>query len=110
VGEATKAAKEFTRVVRRGEVPADVVEVSAPEDAIVTRLRGPEGSGYMVRVDKLLARIGLAESSSEAARKRKEGAVIIGETTVQDPTFYLKNGKHIVRVGKKWKSVTVPQE
>ena len=108
--EAKRAAEEFTRVVRRGEVPTDVVEVSAPEDAIVTRLRGPEGSGYMVRVDKLLARIGLVESSSEAARKRKEGAVIIGETTVQDPTFYLKNGKHIVRVGKKWKSVTVPQE
>ena len=61
-------------------------------------------------VDKLLARIGLTESSSEAARKRKEGAVIIGEITVQDPTFYLKNGKHIVRVGKKWKSLTVPQE
>jgi tyrosyl-tRNA synthetase len=108
--EAKRAAEEFTRVVRRGEVPADVVEVSAPEDVIVTRLRGPEGSGYMVRVDKLLARIGLAESSSEAARKRKEGAVSIGETTVQDPTFYLKNGKHIVRVGKRWKSVTVPQE
>jgi tyrosyl-tRNA synthetase len=108
--EAKRAADEFTRVVRRGEVPADVVEVSAPEDVIVTRLRGPEGSGYMVRVDKLLARIGLAESSSEAARKRKEGAVSIGETTVQDPTFYLKNGKHIVRVGKNWKSVTVPQE
>jgi tyrosyl-tRNA synthetase len=107
--EAERAAEEFTRVVRRGEVPADVVEVSAPEDVIVTRVAGPEGNGYVVRVDKLLARIGLTESSSEAARKRKEGAVIIGETTVQDPTFYLKNGKHVVRVGKKWKSVTVPQ-
>jgi tyrosyl-tRNA synthetase len=107
--EAKRAAEEFTRVVRRGEVPADVVEVSAPEDVIVTRVSGPEGTGYVVRVDKLLARIGLTESSSEAARKRKEGAVIIGETTVQDPTFYLKNGKHVVRVGKKWKQVTVPQ-
>jgi len=107
--EAARAAGEFTRVVRRGEVPADVVEVSAPEDVIVNRVAGPEGNGYVVRVDKLLARIGLTESSSEAARKRKEGAVIIGETTVQDPTFYLKHGKHVVRVGKKWKSVTVPQ-
>ena len=106
--EAKRAAEEFTRVVRRGEIPADVVEVSAPEDVIVTRVAGAEGNGYVVRVDKLLARIGLTESSSEAARKRKEGAVIIGETTVQDPTFYLKHGKHVVRVGKKWKSVTVP--
>ncbi|HXI42852.1 MAG TPA: tyrosine--tRNA ligase [Bryobacteraceae bacterium] len=106
--EAKRAAEEFTRVVRRGEIPADVVEVSAPEDVIDTRVAGAEGNGYVVRVDKLLARIGLTESSSEAARKRKEGAVIIGETTVQDPTFYLKHGKHVVRVGKKWKSVTVP--
>jgi tyrosyl-tRNA synthetase len=107
--EAETAAEEFTRVVRRGEVPVDVVEVSAPEDVIVTRVAGPEGTGFVVRVDRLLARIGLTESSSEAARKRKEGAVIIGETTVHDPTFYLKNGKHVVRVGKKWKQVTVPQ-
>jgi len=108
--EAKRAADEFTRVVRRGEAPADVMEISAPEEVIVTRVAGPEGNGYVVRVDKLLARIGLTESTSEAARKRKEGAVIIGETTVQDPTFYLKNGKHVVRVGKKWMSVTVPHQ
>ena len=108
--EAKRAADEFTRVVRRGEAPADVMEISAPEEVIVTRVAGPEGNGYVVRVDKILARIGLTESTSEAARKRKEGAVIIGETTVQDPTFYLKNGKHVVRVGKKWMSVTVPHQ
>ena len=108
--DAKRAAEEFDRVVRRGEVPSDIETVSAPAEVVVKRMSGTDGSGLVVRVDKLLATIGLTESASEAARKRKEGAVSIDETTVQEPTFHLKDGKHIVRVGKKWKSVTVPPE
>jgi tyrosyl-tRNA synthetase len=107
---ATRAEEEFTRVVRQGEVPADVVNVSLPEDVVVTTVPGQTGHGLVVRVDRMLARIGLADSASEAARKRKEGAVSIGDSTVQEPTFYLSNGKHMVRVGKKYKYVTVPNQ
>ena len=107
--EAGRAAEEFTRVVRRGEIPKDVATVSIPEDVVVNTVAGPDGRILVVRVDRLLLRIELTESASEAARKRREGAVSIDDITVQEPTFNLKNGKHIVRVGKKCKFVTVPQ-
>jgi tyrosyl-tRNA synthetase len=106
--EAKRAEEEFTRVVRKGEVPADVVDKSVPEDVIAVKTPSPEGITLVVRVDRLLARIGLADSASEAARKRNEGAVSINEVRVKDPTYALPSGKHIIRVGKKWASVTVP--
>ncbi len=75
---------------------------------IAVKTPSPEGITLVVRVDRLLARIGLADSASEAARKRNEGAVSINEVRVKDPTYALPSGKHIIRVGKKWASVTVP--
>ncbi len=45
--DAERAAGEFNRVVRRGEVPADIETVGMPDDA-----RTPAG----IRVDKMLAR------------------------------------------------------
>ncbi len=106
--DAEKAGKEFTRVVRRGEMPAEVAEVSWPTDVIVTMVPGLDGRAAIVRVDRLLARIGLASSVSEATRKRKEGAVSIDNTVVTDAEHTLEAGKHIVRLGKQWRQVTVP--
>src|SRR6266850_1765726 len=60
--DARSAETEFTRVVRQGEIPSDIEIVPLPDDL---RTNGT------FSVDKLLARIGLAESVSEAARKRK---------------------------------------
>jgi tyrosyl-tRNA synthetase len=108
--EAKRAEEEFTRVVRRGEIPADAETISMPEDVVVNTVAGPDGRTLVVRIDRLLLRIKLTESASEAERKRREGAVSIDDVTVQSPTFELKNGKHIVRVGKKCKYVTVPEE
>ena len=107
--EAKRAEEEFTRVVRRGEIPADVETISMPEDVVVNTVAGPDGRTLVVRIDRLLPRIKLTESASEAARKRREGAVSIDDITVQGPTFELKNGRHMVRVGKKCTYVTVPE-
>jgi tyrosyl-tRNA synthetase len=106
--EAKRAEEEFTRVVRQGEVPADVMEASWPTDVIATTVPGKEGGIAIVRVDRLLAKVGLTGSVSEATRKRQEGAVYIDDRVVADPTYGLNSGKHLIRVGKKWASVTVP--
>src|SRR5579863_202227 len=84
--EALRAQEEFTRVVRKGEIPKDVENVSMPDDVVVNTKAGPGGRILVVRVDRLLLRIELTESASEAARKRREGAVSIDEVTVQGPT------------------------
>src|ERR1017187_1430371 len=60
---ATKAAEDWAKQFQKGEVPDDVEEVAI------------EVSENRVRLDKLLARVGLAESVSDAVRKLKQKAV-----------------------------------
>lgn len=105
--EAAQAANEFTRVVRQGQAPAYIVSYSVPQDAVIG---AQTAEGFPVRVDRLLVGTNVAESTSEAARKRAEGAVSIDNARVKEPTHFLQPGKHIIRVGKKWASVNVQQE
>ncbi len=95
--EAGRAAEEFNRVVRRGEVPSDVETVALPPDV---------RSGGELRVDKLLARVGLADSVSDAVRKIKAGAVEINGERWSDLRYPDSAGGCLtIRVGRKWKRV-----
>ena len=59
-----------------------------------------------IRVDKLLARIGLAESVSDAVRKIKAGAVEINGVKVKDLVLANPAAELIMQVGKNWRRVT----
>jgi tyrosyl-tRNA synthetase len=97
--DARAAEEEFTRVVRQREIPSDIETVPLPEDL---RAAGA------VHVDKLMARISLADSVSDAARKRKAGAVIIDGVKQTEMNFPLNSGSvHTIQVGKKWRRVAV---
>jgi tyrosyl-tRNA synthetase len=99
LAEASRAAEEFNRVVRHKEVPSDIRTVPAPDGVM-----GPQG----VHVDKLVARIGLAESVSEARRLREAGAVAIEGQRVTELSFSVAGMNEIlVHVGKQWRRVTV---
>lgn len=89
---ARRAAEEWERVVAAGEVPSDIETVRIGEPAI--------------RIDKLLARVGLAESVSDAVRKLKAGAVELDGARVSDLRQIQFPATHVLRVGKKWKQVT----
>ena len=90
--DAVRAAEEFNRVVRRGEDPVDIETV---------RLEGP------TRLDKLLARVGLAASVSEATRKIKEGAVELDHAKAASPQLVVQAGEHTLRLGKRFCRVKV---
>ncbi len=94
--EAETAYNAFNREVRQGLEPADTETVSLPLEA-----RTEKG----VRVDKLIARIGLAASVTEAARKLKEGAVEINGERWSDLLMAEVPELMVIRVGKKWKRV-----
>ena len=66
-------------------------------------------SGFPVRVDKLLAHAGMADSVAEGARKIKQGAVEIDGAKVTEPVIVPQSiPAHLtVRAGKLWKLVTV---
>ncbi len=100
-GDAKKAGEEFTRVVRQGEAPADVETVALP-----TELWTVNG----IPIDKLLSSLGLAESVTDAARKRKAGAIVVDGTLFEPSELRWKPapGVYKIHVGKRWKQVRVP--
>ena len=57
-------------------------------------------------MDKLIAKIGLVASVTEAGRKVKEGAVEINGQRVNDLLLTAADGMMVIRVGKKWKRVS----
>lgn len=93
---AGAAAEEFNRVVRRGEVPADVAVVAMPEGVVTDK---------GVRIDKLLAKVGLAESVTEATRKIKAGAVEINGERWKE-LAHPGAAELLIQVGKNWRRVT----
>ena len=95
--EAERAAEVFNRVVRQGEVPADIVSVPLPE--------GVRKDGG-IRVDKLIAKVGLAESVSDAVRKIRAGAVEINGEKVRDLAYTNAASELLIQVGKNWRRIT----
>jgi tyrosyl-tRNA synthetase len=95
--DADRAAVEFNRVVRRGEVPADIPTLTMPEG-----VRSDAG----VHVPKLLAKTGLADSVTDANRKLKAGAIEINDERVSEVLWTGSASELIVHVGKKWAKVT----
>jgi len=94
--DAERAAEVFNAVVRRKEVPADIGTVPMPEGVAV------EGG---IRVDKLLARVGLCESVSDAVRKIKAGAVEINGEKAKELVLKNPPAELVIQVGKSWKKV-----
>jgi len=96
--EADAAREAFNREVRQGKEPADIETVDLPE-----MVRTEKG----IRIDKLLATIGLAESVTDAVRKLKAGAAEINGQIQKDLLLAGATGTLVLRVGKRWKRVKV---
>lgn len=89
---ATKAAEDWAKQFQKGGVPEEIEQVDVAESSM--------------RIDKLLARIGLADSGTDAVRKVKQGAVKVNGTTMMDPTTKIDlSGEVVVQVGRKIKKV-----
>lgn len=96
--DAARAAEEFNRVVRQKEVPSDIPVVALPDGVRVAN---------GLNVEKLLARTGLADSGSDASRKRKAGAVEINGVRVTELVIPETGGELLIQVGKQWRRVTL---
>jgi len=112
---AMKAEEDWAKQFQKDEVPEDVATVSiayaevAPGglegigDQTGKGLAGIHTTGGSVRVklDKLLFRCGLAESTSDGSRKIKQGAVRIDGQVRTEPVLTLRVPTELtIRVGK----------
>jgi tyrosyl-tRNA synthetase len=101
-GAATRAADDWAKQFQKEEVPENVEQRTVSFTDVANQ--GGEG----VRLDKLLAHIGLAQSVSEAGRKIKEKAVSVDGHVVTHPVVPLTAGSTVtLRVGRKIKRVVV---
>jgi tyrosyl-tRNA synthetase len=91
---ATRAVEDWARQFQKDEVPEDVEEatIETPENRL--------------RIDKLLARVGLAASVTDAGRMIKQGAVRVNGEVVNDPTKIVDiAARPMLQVGRKIKRV-----
>ena len=95
-GEATAAHEAFTHEVRQGLEPADTELVALPPQAV---------SDKGIRLDRLLALIGLAPSVTEATRRIKAGAVEVNGVIQKELLLSQTTGEIVIRSGKLWKRV-----
>jgi tyrosyl-tRNA synthetase len=96
--DADAAVEAFDREVRQGLEPADTETVNLPAAALTDK---------GIRVDKLLAQTGLADSVSDAARKLKAGAVEINGEIYKELLLTPVARMLVIRVGKKWKRIQI---
>ncbi len=96
---AARAEEEFNRVVRGGQIPSEVETVALPE--------GVRDHGRIL-LHKLLPKIGLADSVSDATRKIKAGAVEVDGCKCLELAVPDAPGVLTIQAGRKWKRVRIP--
>lgn len=95
---AAKAGEDWAKQFQKDEIPENVEEAA---------IEAPEGG---LRIDKLLARVGLAGSVSDAGRMVKQGAVRVNGEAVNDPTTIVDiSAKPTLQVGRKIKRVRLKE-
>src|SRR5882762_1702188 len=109
----TRAGEDWARQFQKNETPEELESVTVPvaeveaAGAATEILSQPE---RRLRLDKILARIGLADSVSDAVRKIKQKAVKIdGEVKTDAVIFWDVGNVMTVRVGRKIKRVVFAQ-
>lgn len=97
---AAKAAEDWTKQFQKDAVPEDVEIVDANLADVESSTAG------RIKLDKLLALTGLADSVSDAGRKLKQNAVRVNGEVTTDPAIIWDCAKDLtLRVGKKIKKV-----
>jgi tyrosyl-tRNA synthetase len=100
---AHQAADEWSTIFQKNEAPENLEHVSVPFAEIQSK-----GDGSAIKLDKLLARCGLAESATDGQRKIKAGSVRIDNEVKKDPVLALKPpAEFTIRVGRMLRRVSI---
>jgi tyrosyl-tRNA synthetase len=101
---AKDAAENWERIFQKREVPEDIETVRVKFADVAAK--SPDGSA--VKLDKLVARCGMADSVSDALRKVRAKAVKVDGEVKDDPILPLKVPAEVtLRVGRLLKKVSI---
>src|SRR6478609_23031 len=115
--QAAKTADEnWAKQFQKDEVPEDVeiCEIQLPSYLLSPgwNLRDPNQHGTVVRLNKIVADCGLAESTSDATRKIKQNAVRVNGKVLTESNAFLdenifKTKEFVLQVGRKVKRIKI---
>jgi tyrosyl-tRNA synthetase len=103
---AARAGEDWAKQFQKDEVPEEVERIEVQSDGLKGSLLSD--GRWPVRLDKLIARSGLADSVSDASRKIKQKAVSVDgtiETRLEVPMAL--PAELVVRVGRRVKKVAI---
>ncbi|HTS09483.1 MAG TPA: tyrosine--tRNA ligase [Candidatus Eisenbacteria bacterium] len=99
---AAKAGEDWAKQFQKDEVPEDVVQISVQASEIGGAV--DDNGGLVLRVDRLLVKCRLAESTTDAGRKLKQGSVRVNDVVQKEPRLVVDGPspkKLTLRVGKQ---------
>jgi tyrosyl-tRNA synthetase len=102
---ALRAAEEWEAIFQRDQAPENLEHVSVAYAEVAAKGNGAEKA---IKLDKLLARCGLAESVSDGLRKIKQNSVRIDGDVRNEPILQVQlPADFVLRVGRLLKRVTI---
>ena len=105
---AEQAAHDWSRMFQKDEVPEDLQLMAVRFDEVAAPNAAVSDGEVQVKLDKLLARTGLATSVTDGLRKVKQNAVKVdGELKTEIVTSIKLGTEFTLRAGKKMVKVSV---
>ena len=113
---AEQASENWSRQFQKDEAPADVPQASIPLERVhFSKSDESENEGassrdgaslHKIRVDRLIAEAGLADSITDANRKIKQNAVHIDGARITQTAITIDiSAEHLLKVGRNWRKI-----
>ena len=105
---AEQAAQDWSRMFQKDEVPEDLPVIAVPFAEVAAPNAASVDGNVQVKLDKLLARTGLATSVTDGLRKVKQNAVKVdGELKSEVVVAVTLGAEFTLRAGKKMVRVAI---
>jgi tyrosyl-tRNA synthetase len=111
---AKQAAENWAKQFQKDEVPEnlEVANIKIDEYLVCPTSSEPQSAGTMVRLNKILVAVGLAESVTDATRKLKQNAVKINGKVRTEPNVLFeaeifRAREFLAQVGRRMKRVSI---
>jgi tyrosyl-tRNA synthetase len=110
---ATKAGEDWAKQFQKDQMPESAEEISVSISEI--EASRDQHSRALVKLDRLLVKCGLADSTTDASRKLKQGSVKVANEVTTEPRMVLvipaagESLRLALRVGKRLKIAVINQ-
>jgi tyrosyl-tRNA synthetase len=103
---AKQADENWARQFQKDQVPENIENQTIAMSSISADATSPNGN-LAIRIDKLVVAAGLADSATDAQRKRKQKAVRINDQVIEEHTLAPESKEFVLKVGRKIKRISL---